>query len=208
MEGTDLNLSPLLVGLLQTRYEVSESDLNAATVALLQRNPVESALEVEAILKRMAIESEDRRVLEHYAKFHPHPIDAILAMFQTSRQLRPFDVDIQKQLLVRLVVEADLNKDPEGDSKLAYAAHAFSVLEIPEEKWRCAMSIFFKRLRNTKSQVVFSSLVDNKTWPTNEARTYDASSKTTFWTAARLEVKTRECIVSRQLVQLQQSRAN
>ncbi len=192
LEATDLDLSSLMIGLLPATNGVKASELDSAIEELCRRDPVACAQTFEAYLKSstspLFYDNPDARakiLLSNYALHHARPIDAILGIINRGYTSKHFTVFFQR-LLVRLVLETDLANDPEADSKLAYAAHAFSIVEIPDDSVQKVFSTFLERL--SIGDTSLDGFPVTESWPSEEAKKFDENARKNSWTRSRLNL--------------------
>ncbi|MEQ1830200.1 MAG: serine/threonine-protein kinase, partial [Pirellula sp.] len=192
LEGSDLDLSPLIIGLARQANDITVSELESAMVDLCRRHPVECALVSEFYVKRGYFTSGV--VMENLGTHHPRPFDAILSLIKFPNRSPDEMRSIHQALLVRVVLEIDLVNDPTADAKLAFAAHAFALMEIPSENSQRVMSIFFERLRNFEPSKNRPGFPSSDSWPSPEAVTYNAATKNSLWTLDGMHYHLSKCI--------------
>ena len=199
-KGTQLDFSPLLERLMQSPNHENQLPILETMIAeICERNPEECFAECERWLNfgdqahvKLLASKSGSPLLQLFAQRHPNPIAGINLLLD---RLQGSVVDIVshhstfQQLLVRMVIEMDLEQDPHVDAKLAYAACAFSNFEIPNEASAKVMSVFFARLRVLKSRGYAVAAVNSDpsldSWSAKFQR-YNSLTRQQFWNVEHL----------------------
>ncbi len=191
LKGTKLDLSPLILGLTKSPPNANQlPEIESVAADLCRRSPVKCALACETHLnsapikeKKLGNDTRSKLFLETFAKNHPRPMDAVVALLKcfagqntdVIERILHNEISCLKELLVRVVLESELAHDTETDSKLSYAASTFAYFGIPATDAEKVMGIFLARLRDVDDNRISHFDFSIAAW--YQSRTYDAQWK-------------------------------